>query len=126
VAAFRKACLLYAANGMRWEKPIESFCRWSLFYDLYLKMHFFGDLIRQAEGDIQVSRSGPQSLLELLKDEFTLDDAIRIRLQRGLDASQRETEHMIRTWKNRGYCAQRTAHSYYKSGKFAKISNFED
>ena len=49
VAAFRRACLIYVANGMKWEKSIESFCRWSLHYDLWIKMKLWGDMIRNAE-----------------------------------------------------------------------------
>ena len=56
VIAFRKACLLYVANGMKWERSIESFCRWSLFYDLYIKMAIFGDLIRHADDDMPTSK----------------------------------------------------------------------
>ena len=117
VMAFRKACLLYVANGMKWEKAIETFCRWSLFYDMYLKMRLFGDLIRNANDDVPTSKRGPRNLMEDLPDEFTLEDAQRVRRQQGLDASVRETNHMIRTWKSRGHCAQCTEHSYKKCGK---------
>ena len=115
VIAFRKACLLYVANGMKWEKSIESFCRWSLFYDLYLKMMLFGDYIRRAEGEVQVSKRGPQSLLDYLSEEFTVEDVVRVRQKLGLNASPKEAAHMIRTWKSRGYCAQSTEHSFCKT-----------
>ena len=115
VAAFRKACLLYAANGMKWEKAIESFCRWSLFYDLYLKMMLFGDLIRQADADVQTSKRGPQSLLDLLPDEFTLEDAKRVRQQKGLSNEGYLCIKMIRTWANRGYLIQNTEYSFKKA-----------
>ena len=101
VIAFRKACLLYAANGMRWEKTIETFCRWSLFYDLYLKMKFWGDMIRNAENDVITSKRGPQSLLDFLPDEFTMEDARKLRLKRGMDVEG--TGQMIAQWKYRGY-----------------------
>ena len=120
VIAFRKACMLYVANGMKWEKSIETFCRWSLFYDLYIKMTVFGDLIRHADDDILTSKRGPQNLLELLPNEFTIEDAIRIRQQQGKNANRRDTMHMIRTWTNRGYCAQSTEHSFIKSVKYKK------
>ena len=112
VAAFRKACLLYAANGMKWEKAIESFCRWSLFYDLYLKIMLFGDLIRQADADVQTSKRGPQSLLDLLPDEFTLEDAKRVRQQMGMDVER--AIKMIRTWKSRDYVFQISDFSFKK------------
>ena len=120
VIAWLKACVLYVANGMKWEKSIEEFIRWSLNYDLWCKMRFFGEEIRRAEcdDDSQLSSRGPQSLLALLPDEFTIEDAQRIRRQQGLDASVRETNHMIRTWKKRGHCAQSTEHSFIKSDKY--------
>ena len=120
VMAFRKACLLYVANGMKWEKSIETFCRWSLFYDLYLKMTLFGNLIRRADDDIPINKRGPRSLLELLPDEFTIEDAQRVRQREGKDASLKETNHMIRTWTDRGHCAQSTEHSFKKTEEFKK------
>jgi hypothetical protein len=119
VIAWLKACVLYVANGNQWEKAIEDFVRWSLQYDLWCKMQFFGADIEAANrvGE-RIGTRGPQNMLELLPDVFTLDDAIRIRQQQGKNASRRDTMHMIRTWTNRGYCAQRTEHSFEKSSKY--------
>ncbi len=120
VIAWLKACVLYVANGQKWEKSIDEFIRWSLQYDLWCKMQFFGDDIDRANrgDDASIGKPGPKNLLELLPNEFTIEDAMQVRERENLDASQRATAHMIRTWKNRGYCAQRTAHSYKKSDKF--------
>ena len=115
VMAFRKACLLYVANGMKWEKSIETFCRWSLFYDMYLKMRLFGDLIRNANGDYSVSRRGPRSLLEDLPDEFTIEDAKRVRQQYGMESDG--AKKMIRNWINRGYLTQYSEFSFQKTKK---------
>lgn len=115
VIAFRKACLLYAANGMKWEKSIETFCRWSLFYDLYIKMTVFGDLIRHADDDIQTSKRGPQNLLVLLPTTFTLDDAKRVRQQQGYSTDTYHTKKMIRSWIYREYVTQETEHSFKKA-----------
>ena len=112
VIAFRKACMLYAANGMKWEKSIETFCRWSLYYDLYIKMTLFGDLIRHADDDIPTSKRGPQSLLALLPAEFTVEDARRVRLQQGMDAEHTLT--MIRNWKSRHFVYQISDISFRK------------
>lgn len=117
VAVFRKACLLYAANGMKWEKTIEPFCRWSLFYDLYLKMKFWGDQIRHADDDLQTSKRGPRSLLELLPDEFTVKDAKRVRQQQGFDDDDTKCTKMVSQWKTRGYILQLTVDSYKKAEK---------
>ena len=85
VHAFRKACLLYAANGMKWEKAIEGFCRWSLHYDLWLKLHYFGDMIRKAGEQMQTSKRGPRNLLEQIPTDsegtFSQNDAASIRLK---------------------------------------------
>ena len=121
VHVFRKACLLYAANGMKWERAIEGFCRWSLFYDLYLKMMLFGDLIRQAEGDVSTSKRGPQSLLELLPDEFTVEDAANVRRKMGLEAGQ--TRHMISVWVSRHHVSQISDLSFKKANKLKKKDN---
>ena len=120
VIAWLKACVLYVANGNQWEKNIEDFVRWSLQYDLWCKMQFFGEDIEAANrvGE-RIGTRGPQNMLELLPDVFTLEDAIRIRQQQGKNASRRDTMHMIRTWTNRGYCAQRTEHSFEKSRKYS-------
>jgi hypothetical protein len=112
VHAFRKACLLYAANGMKWEKAIEEFCRWSLFYDLYLKMKFWGDSIRSADGDVQISKRGPESLLDSLPTQFTVEDAKRVRQQKGLDAER--ARKMISTWQSRDYVIQMSDFSFKK------------
>ena len=125
VIAWLKACVLYVANGCQWEKQIEDFVRWSLQYDLWCKMQFFGEDIERAnqEGE-RIGVRGPRNLLELLPDEFTIEDAIQIRRQQGLNAGLRETKHMVRTWKIRGYCAQRTEHSFVKNERFkSKINN---
>ena len=118
VHAFRKACLLYAANGMKWEKAIEGFCRWSLYYDLYLKMSLWGDQIRHANNEMPTSKRGPQNLLELLPDVFTLEEARRVRLQQGLSAEN--TKKMVNNWKSRDYVTQISDISFQKCDKYKR------
>jgi hypothetical protein len=118
VHAFRKACLLYAANGFKWEKAIEGFCRWSLHYDLWLKLHFFGDLIRKADSQTQTSRRGPRNLLEQLPDTFTRQDAINVRLKAEKPAEG--TGNMLSQWVHRGYILQMTDDSYKKASSEKK------
>ena len=115
VAAFRKGCLLYAANGMKWERSIDTFCRWSLFYDLYLKMTIWGDQIRHADDDIPTSKRGPQSLLDFLPETFTLEDAKRVRQQQGKSNEGRQCQNMISQWLFRKYVLQITDYSYKKA-----------
>ena len=116
VHAFRKACLLYAANGMKWEKSIESFCRWSLYYDLYLKMKIWGDMIRHADDNVPTSKRGPRNLLEDIKTDengvFTYRDAVNARLKNGM--SEDGTMNMLYQWKSRGYILQLTVDSFKK------------
>ena len=121
VIAWLKACVLYVANGNQWEKSIEDFIRWSLQYDLWCKMQFFGADIEAANrGEERRGTRGPQNMLQLLPDEFTLNDAMRIRSQQGKDNSGNLCVNMIRTWINRGYVVQYTEYSFKKSEKFIK------
>ena len=105
VATFRKGCLLYAANGMKWEKAIEGFCRWSLHYDLWLKLHFFGDMIRHADSQVKTSRRGPANLLQQIPTKedgsFTYQDAVLIRIKNGKE--EEGTNVMLNQWVSRGH-----------------------
>ena len=117
VHAFRKACLLYAANGMKWEKAIESFCRWSLHYDLWIKMKLWGEQIRHADEGLPMSKRGPRNLLEQIKTDqegvFTYRDVVTVRLKNGMDEDG--TWVMLRQWKHRGYILQMTDDSFKKA-----------
>ena len=117
VHAFRKACLLYAANGMKWEKAIESFCRWSLHYDLWIKMKLWGEQIRHADEGLPTSKRGPRNLLEQIKTDqegvFTYRDVVNVRLKNGMD--EEGTWVMLRQWKHRGYILQMTDDSFKKA-----------
>ena len=119
VIAWLKACVLYVANGQKWEKSIEDFIKWSLDYDLYCKMAFFGEDIERAcyDGE-RIGTRGPRNLLELLPDEFTVEDAKRVRQSQGLSNNGNYCMKMIRTWKNRGYVIQNTEYSFKKAPKF--------
>ena len=124
VIAWLKACVLYVANGQKWEKAIEDFVRWSLNYDLWCKMQFFGEDIEKAtNGDgARIGSRGPRNLLELLPDVFTLDDAKRVRQQQGMTTNN--TSKMVSQWKSRGYILQLTVDSFQKSGRTElKIKN---
>ena len=101
VIAYLKAMVLYVAQGERWDKRIEDFIRWSLHYDLWCKMHFFGESIEDTENNRVVSRRGPQNLLDLLPDIFTREEAQMLRQRMGIRTSS--VAHMISTWKTRGY-----------------------
>ena len=112
VIAWLKGCLLYVANGCKWTREIEDFVRWSLQYDMWCKMQFFASDIENADKVQELPRKGPRNLLELLPDEFTIQDAINVRRQQGMNA--KGYAPMIRMWKNRHYIEQRTENSYKK------------
>ena len=119
VIAWLKACVLYVANGRRWEPSMESFIRWSLNYDMWCKMQFFGaDIDRANHGeDARLGTRGPRNLLELLPDEFTIDDAKRVRQQQGLSNDGRKCRKMISQWVFRKYVLQITDYSFKKNIK---------
>ena len=122
VIAWLKACVLYVANGQKWEKSIEEFIRWSLNYDLWCKMQFFGADIEKANNgdDSRIGTRGPRNLLELLPDEFTIDDAKRVRRQEGLSNEGKMCQNMIRQWVFRKYVLQITDYSFMKSQEYTK------
>ena len=109
VIAYLKACVLYVANGCKWEPEIDEFIRWSEQYDLYCKMRFFGDMIAKENYTAErSSKRGPQNLLQILPDSFTAAQLLAIRLEHGLDA--KGTDMMIRQWLHRNYI--RRAYQY--------------
>ena len=109
VIAYLKACVLYVANGCKWEPEIDEFIRWSEQYDLYCKMRFFGDMIAKENFTAEKSsKRGPQNLLQILPDNFTAAQLLAIRLEHGLDA--KGTDMMIRQWLHRNYI--RRAYQY--------------
>ena len=102
VIAYLKAMVLYVAQGEKWDKTIEHFVRWSLKYDLWCKMHFFGEsILNQETAEQGRERRGPQNLLDLLPDEFTRQEAHQLRLQMGIQSGS--LTGMLAAWKHRGY-----------------------
>ena len=116
VAAFRKACCLYAANGMKWEKAIDDFCRWSFTYDMWIKMVVWGNAIRDANKDVQTSKRGPSNLLEQIpannEGVFCYRDAVNVRLQNGM--TEEGTGNMLSQWKCRKHILQLTDDTFKK------------
>lgn len=118
VIAYLKACVLYVANGYRWDKTMEEFVRWSLQYDLWCKMEFFGSAIEEAQtmgAETGRRTPGRRSLLELLPEEFTLADAVRVRQAEGMNAEG--TGAMLRQWVHRRYVTIVTNDKYKRIKK---------
>ena len=102
VIAFLKACILFVAHGEKWDKTMEDFVRWSLKYDMYCKMRFFGDAIEnQEESILLVKKRGPRNLLNLLPVEFTREEAQMMRNRQGIRRGN--VQMMLDNWRKRGY-----------------------
>ncbi len=103
VIAFLKAMVLYVASGEKWDKTMEDFIRWSLQYDLWCKMQFFGNAIgHKEEADAETFKSkGPQNLLDLLPEVFTREEAQLMRVHQGI--REDNVGGMLANWKKRGY-----------------------
>lgn len=114
--AFLKACVLYVANGCKWEPAIESFIRWSFHYCLWSKLHVFGDKVREAENKVKYSKPGKPNLLLLIASNiFTINDAITMRKNQGMDDSMNATKNMINVWVNRNWIKR------LSDGRFEKL-----
>ena len=130
VIAYLKACVLYVANGYRWEPEIENFIRWSERYDLYCKMRFFGDMIaKEASTAEKSSKRGPENILQLLPDVFTEPQLEAIRLEHGLKAQG--CKNVIKQWIYRKYIVRLDAedgkNGYgYRSYSFKKLKYRHD
>ena len=118
VAAFRRACLIYAANGMQWEPEIEYYCRWSMQVDLYLKYRLFADDIAEATSCVKEVKPGPQSLLDKVvvdeQGQFLFDEVVRVYTESGKKPDEKKVRNMLSQWKSRGYILQMTDDSYRK------------
>ena len=118
VAAFRKACLIYAANGMVWEKEIEAYCRWSMQTDLYLKYKLFAEDISKATECLD-EKPGPKAILSIVETNeegvFTLE-ALKTAYEKvGKDPNERRIRNAVNQWRCRGYIVTMTNDSYKKT-----------
>jgi hypothetical protein len=131
VIAYLKAMVLYVAHGEVWDKVMEEFVRWSLQYDMWCKMHFFGEEIEAADGPPKTAKKkGPQNLLELLPDPFTREEAHQMRLRR--DIRDGSVGQMLSSWKKRGHIklvgeelprAEKNRQLYTKTEEYLKKNN---
>ena len=102
VIAYLKAMVLFVASGGKWDKTVENFIRWSLQYDLWCKMRFFGREIELADSAINIfRRNGPQNMLDLLPDVFTVGELRRLSDNR--EMSNKRVSKLLYNWKSRGY-----------------------
>jgi hypothetical protein len=102
VIAYLKAMVLYVAQGGVWDRVTEDFIRWSLRYDMWCKMRFFGNAIEQMENETeQKQHKGPKNLLDLLPDTFTREEASQMRQRQGIRRGSLQV--MLDNWRHRGY-----------------------
>ncbi len=118
VAAFRKACLIYAANGMVWEKEIEAYCRWSMQTDLYLKYRLFAEDISKATECLD-DKPGPKAILTIVETNeegvFTLE-ALKTAYEKvGKEPDEKRIRNALNQWRCRGYIVTMTNDSYKKT-----------
>jgi len=116
--ALLKACVLWAANGCKWEPAIEPFIRWSFHYCLWSKFYVFGDRLREAESKLKYSaKPGKPNLMLLIScNVFTLRDAMFLRKNQGMDDSEKATRNMINVWVSRQWVKR------LSDGRFEKLA----
>ncbi len=117
VSAWLRAMVLYIAEG-RWSKEIERFASWSMKYDMWCKMHFFGEQMNQQMAGEVVRTRGPKNMLDLLPDSFTAADAQAIRIREGKQNSN--PTQMLCTWIDRGYIYRDDDGVCHKTSKYLK------
>ena len=120
VIAYLKAMTLYIAHG-EWTEEIGEFVRWSEEYDLWCKMHFFGEQLRtEMNRESLIVSPGPRNMLELLPTRFTREEVVTIRRAQGKTDSP---TMMLQNWKKRGYIMlDETTGEYIKCGKFQRCA----
>ena len=119
VIAFRKSCVLYVMNGMRWSKEIEEFIRWSFNYDMWCKMRLFGQAMEsQLEKERAVVNPGTPNMLDMLPDRFTRDQLKTLRRQLGKKENPKD---QLAQWTRRGLIIyDETKDEYVKTERYLK------
>ena len=117
VSAWLRAMVLYIAEG-KWSKDIESFAMWSIKYDMWCKMHFFGEQMHQQMAGEVVRTRGPKNMLDMLSDDFTFEDAQSIRI-RERKTNSNPTQQLC-MWIERGYIERDEDGIYHKTAAYLK------
>ena len=118
VIAFRKACMLYIMNGMKWSHEIEDFCRWSFDYDMWVKMSLFSEALSEdMEVEKRVARGGMANNLDLLSDEFTREECRSMRIRQG--KKNPNPKDQLAQWTKRGFITyDEVTKKYRKTEKY--------
>lgn len=118
VIAFRKACILYVMNGMKWSREIDDFCRWSFDYDMWVKMSLFSNALEEdIENEKQVAHSGTPNMLDMLPNVFTREEVRSLRIQ--LDKKNPNPKDQLGQWTKRGFIRwNEEDQKYHKTVKY--------
>ena len=122
---FRRAMVLYLANGEKWEKPIEEFIEWSVKYDLWCKMRFFGNQMQEAidaDNRAVCHSSGVSNLLLFVHDTFDKAEIQNVCLVHG---TKTKLAILLCNWKKRGFIVKNDDDTFSKTAKFiAKYGHY--
>ena len=117
VSAWLRAMVLYIAEG-KWSKDIENFAMWTMKYDMWCKMHFFGEQMHQQMAGEVVRTRGPKNMLDMLSDDFTYEDAQAVRI-RERKKNSNPTQQLC-MWIERGYISRDDDGIYHKTPTYLK------
>lgn len=122
---FRRAMVLYLANGEKWEKPIEEFIEWSVKYDLWCKMRFFGNQMQEAidaDNRAVCHSSGVSNLLLFVHDTFDKAEIQNVCMVHG---TKTKLAILLCNWKKRGFIVKNNDDTFSKTAKFiAKYGHY--
>ena len=122
---FRRAMVLYLANGEKWEKAIEDFIVWSVKYDLWCKMRFFGNQMQEAidaDNRAVCHSSGVSNLLLFVHDTFDKAEIQNVCMVHG---TKTKLAVLLCTWKKRGFIVKNEDGTFSKTAKFiAKYGHY--
>ena len=122
---FRRAMVLYLANGEKWEKPIEDFIEWSVKYDLWCKMRFFGNQMQEAidaDNRAVCHSSGVSNLLLFVHDTFDKAEIQNVCMVHG---TKTKLAILLCNWKKRGFIVKNDDNTFSKTAKFiAKYGHY--
>ena len=96
--AFKRACLIYIADGQKWDPALDSWIRWSFMYDMWQQFHYFYDAIKAANSDLKVTKSGPKSLCSMLPKDFTFVQLKELYIKLGKYVDDENLHGLLRTW----------------------------
>ena len=115
---FRRAMVLYLANGEKWEKAIEDFIVWSVKYDLWCKMRFFGNQMQEAidaDSRMVYHATGVSNLLLFVHDTF---DKVEIQRVCQIHGTKTKLAILLCNWKKRGFIVKNEDGTFSKTAKF--------